>query len=60
MGQSLIVAPMVYSYHVKLSPITIIMGLAIIGVVFGFFAMPFAIPLILIVKIILRVVYKKE
>ncbi len=59
-GESALVSPLVYSYKMKLRPITIIFAIALFGVVFGILSMPFAIPMLILSKIIAKVVYKKE
>lgn len=59
-GESTVVSPLVYSHQVKLSPITIIMGLAVAGVIFGIFWMPLAIPVILITKIFYQTLYQQK
>lgn len=60
LGESALVSPLVYSYKMKLRPITIIFAIALFGVVFGVLSMPFAIPILIFSKIIAKVVYKKE
>ena len=57
-GESAFVSPLVYSYKVNLSPTTIIVGLAVTGVVLGVFWMPLTIPAILVFKIFYQVFQK--
>ncbi len=57
-GESALVAPIVYSNNVQLSPIAIIILLLVFGVLFGIWSMPFAIPVLLIAQTVSEVVYK--
>lgn len=59
-GQSVLISPIVYSRQLKIGPVTIIMILSIFFVLFGMFSMIFALPIIIIIKTILKVIYKKE
>lgn len=59
-GESAVVSPLVYSYQVKLSPILIIVALALTGVIFGFFWMPLAIPAMLVGRIFYQTLYQKK
>ena len=59
-GESALVSPLVYSHQVKLSPISVIVALAVTGVIFGIFWMPLAIPVVLIIKIFYQVLYREK
>ena len=59
-GESALVSPLVYSYKMKLKPITIIFAIALFGVIFGVLSMPFAIPILILSKLVAKVVYNKE
>lgn len=60
LGESALVSPIVYSHQVKLTPISVIVTLAMTGVIFGIFWMPLAIPAVLIAKIFYRTLYKDK
>ncbi len=59
-GESAFVSPLVYSHKIKIKPITIIFGISLFGVIFGVMSMPFAIPIIILIKTIAKIVYKKK
>ena len=59
-GESALVSPFVYSRQAKVEPVTVIIGLAITGVLFGVWAMPLAIPIILIFKVIYKTIYQEK